>query len=250
MASTDTRVALITGGAQGLGLAIAERLSRHARCVLLDMHPEVAEVAASLPGGAMGLRADVSDEAGIAAAIARVEQECGRLDILVNNAGIHPYGSVEDIAQFDSVSLEDWQRLLQINLTGMFIVTKAALPLMRRGGWGRIVNMSSRTGRTYTGTASIAYATAKAGVIALTRQTAGIEGPNGITANCIAPGSVRTPLTSREGEEGIARRAARTVVGRIGEPSDVAATVAFLASEDAGYITGATIDVNGGSSMM
>jgi len=87
-------------------------------------------------------------------------------------------------------------------------------------------------------------------VIALTRQIAGAEGPHGITANCIAPGSIRTPMTSESGDAGIAQRAARTVVGRIGEPEDIAATVAFLASEDAGYITGATLDVNGGSSML
>lgn len=243
------RVAVITGAARGLGYAIAERLSQNANCVLLDALPEVESAATALPG-AIGIVADVADEASVASAVERIADRFGRVDILVNNAGIHPRTEIGGIQGIDELSVTDWDQILRVNLTGMFIVTKAVLPLMRKGGWGRIVNMSSRTGRAYTGTSSMAYATAKAGVIALTRQVAGSEGPNGITANCIAPGSIRTPMTDDGGEAALAARIARTVVGRIGEPDDIAAAVAFLASDEAGYISGATLDINGGSLML
>lgn len=240
------QVAVITGGARGLGLAIAKRLSARARCVLLDTNPAVVD---ALPG-ALGLVVDVSNEAAVADAMERVAHDYGRLDILVTCAGIHPRTEAGALLSIDDVTLAEWEHVLRVNLTAMFLTIKAALPLMRAGGHGRIVTISSRTGRAYTGTSSMSYATSKAGIIALTRQVAGEEGRHGITANCIAPGSIRTQMTSDGGEAGIALRAARTVVGRIGEPGDIAAAVDFLASEEAGYITGATLDVNGGSLMI
>ena len=243
------KIAVITGAAQGLGYAIAEKLAQRARCILLDISADVVDVAGNLPG-AQGVVTDVADEASVGRTFQRIEREFGRVDILVNNAGIHPRGEAGDITILDHISVGDWEKVLRVNLTSMFLVTKATLPLMRPLGWGRIVNMSSRTARAFTGTSSVSYATAKAGIIALTRQVAGTEGKYGITANVLAPGSVRTPLTSDGGEAGIAIRAARTVVGRIGEPEDVAALVAFLASDEAGYISGATIDINGGSLMI
>ena len=249
MTITKDKVALITGAARGIGLAIAARLARDARCILVDTSSDVTEATDKLPNGALGVVADVSDETEVANVFARIWADYGRLDILVNNAGIHPRGTGDDPASLDAVTLADWDRVLGVNLTSMFIVTRAALPIMRCGGYGRVINMSSRTARGFTGTASVSYTVSKAGVIALTRQIAGTEGRYGITANCIAPGSVRTPMAIDDDEDGIAARAARTVVGRIGEPEDIAAIVAFLASDESGYITGATIDVNGGASM-
>lgn len=249
MPERKQKVAVITGAAQGLGYAIAQELSKTCRCVLIDQTPMVEKSAKWIQDG-IGIVADVSDENSIANAIQRIDKEFGRLDVLVNNAGIHPRAADGAIASIENISLEDWEQVLRVNLTGMFMMTKAALPLLRKSKAGRIINMSSRTGRAYTGTSSIAYATSKGGVIAFTRQIAGSEGKYGITANALAPGSIRSPMTSESGEAGYSLRASRTVVGRIGEPEDVATAVAFLASESSGYLTGATLDLNGGSLMI
>lgn len=252
MSRSSCRVAIITGAARGLGYAIARALSPSVHCILVDVMPEVAQTATQVMsplGAAQGIVADVGAEDAVAGAIGRVTAEHGRLDILVNNAGIHPRTPDNRPIPVCDVELEQWNRVLRVNLTGAFLCSKHSLPIMRAQKWGRVINMSSRTARLYTGTASAPYATSKAGLIALTRLIAGEEGKHGITANCIAAGTIRSPMTTVDGDAGLARRAALSPAGRVGEPEEIGAAVSYLVSDEAGFVNGAILDINGGSFM-
>ena len=250
---TEVRVAVVTGAARGLGLAIVEGLAAAGHhCVLVDRSPDVHEVArniASPLGEADAFVADLSSADAIAAMVAGVIARRGGIDILVNNAGINPRTPAKQVYTFEAIPLAQWNEVLNVNLTAAFTLCQLVVPYMRAQQWGRIINISSRAARTYTGTAPAHYAASKAGLLGMTRQIAGEVGPDGITANCIAPGPIVSPMSTIDGGRMNELRAAAAPLRRVGRPDEIGATAAFLASEGAGFITGAIIDLNGGSFM-
>ena len=236
----DGRRAFVTGGARGIGAAIATRLAAEgAEVVIGDLDMEAAgRLAAGIGGRAVQL--DVAD----AVAARRTIEGAGPLDVLVNNAG------VDDFAFFTAMTPERWRRLIAVNLEGVFACTHAALPAMQRARYGRIVNIASEAGRLGT-KANAVYAAAKGGVIAFTRSIARESARYGITVNAIAPGPIDTPLlnamrTLERGDQMIEAITAATELRRLGRPEEVAAAVAYLASEEAAYVTGETLGVSGG----
>jgi 3-oxoacyl-[acyl-carrier protein] reductase len=249
-----TRVAVVTGGAQGLGRAIAERLGEAGmRLVLADIDAaqlDATATALSRRYDVQPIVVDVADEASVATCFAAVEKRHEQLDVLVNNAGV--IGLVDGKRPLvEDMPLALWQRTMDVNLTGVFLSCRGAVRLMKRGGWGRIVNISSRAGRTRTGVGHSNYAATKAGLIGFSRVLAGEVGRHGITVNCVAPSRIPTAMTLTLADTASAfeRNIAETAVGRLGTPLDVADAVAFLASDAASFLTGIVIDVNGGSYM-
>jgi 3-oxoacyl-[acyl-carrier protein] reductase len=239
------QVAIVTGAAGGLGLAIAERLASDGAAVMLaDVDGAGADAArehvAARGARARSQRTDVSDAGEVAGLIARALKEFGRLDILVSNAGIGgTYAFLDE-------PLEHWNRVLAVNLTGVFLCGQAAARVMAEQRAGRIVNIASISG-VRAGSGRVAYGTAKAGVIQLTRQMALELGPLGINVNAVAPGPVETALTPRDHTpETRAAYHALIPLERYGTPQEIAAAVAFLASEEASYVNGQTLFVDGG----
>ncbi len=250
--TSAARIALITGGAQGLGLAIAKRFAASGHTIILcDINPDslkkAEEEIAAVGAKVLCIPRDVSNEASVAQLMASIENQFGRLDIVVNSAGI--LGLVDNkVPKVEALTTAVWNRVLGVNLNGPFFVCRAAVPLMRKNKWGRIINIASRAARMRAG--DPAYSASKAGLVALSRVLAGDVGGDGITVNCIAPSRVATPLTAQiGGPEVMARKIAETPMGRIAIPDDIAGVAAFLASEDASFVTGAIIDVTGGSFM-
>jgi 2-hydroxycyclohexanecarboxyl-CoA dehydrogenase len=241
----EGRTALVTGGASGIGAAIARRLAAEGASVTIaDVNAEGArEVASEIDGEAIAL--DVTDPSLVSAALGGM----GTLDVLVNNAG------TDDFAFFTEMTPERWRRLIAINLEGVLACTHAALPPMQQAGYGRIVNIASEAGRVGS-KGSAVYSAAKGGVIAFTKAIARENGRYGITCNAIAPGPIETPLLMGALQFGeIGERIVETMKGstqlrRLGQPEEVAAAVAFLASEDASYVTGETLGVSGGLGMV
>jgi 2-hydroxycyclohexanecarboxyl-CoA dehydrogenase len=230
------RNAVVTGGGSGIGLAIAERLSKDGHNVAaLDLNPS---------GGAFGQVADVTDRAQVDAALAAVRKQLGPITILVNAAG------VDGFKRFTDLTFAAWQRVIDVNLNGVFHCTQAVLPDMLDAGWGRIVNISSSS--THAGQPFMAhYVAAKSAVNGLTKSLALELGPSGITVNAVPPGFIDTPMLRRAEARGLLGgtvddHVRTTPVRRVGRPEDIAATCAFLVSEEAGYITGQLIGVNGG----
>ncbi|HWH19101.1 MAG TPA: SDR family NAD(P)-dependent oxidoreductase [Solirubrobacterales bacterium] len=244
----DGRVTLVTGAGSGLGLASARRLAAEGAVVAcLDRDGEAAERAAeSCAGGAIALVADITDSAAMEAAVERVEADLGALEIVLANAGIQGEGSAHEL------SPERWGRVIGVNLTGQFLTVRAALGPMVERRRGSIVLTASIAG--LAGQPGLAaYAAAKGGVIALTRQLAIDYGRYGIRVNCICPGTVLTPLVrsayeARGGgiDEQIASRSAQVPLGRLGETEDVANLVLFLVGDESGWITGQASVVDGG----
>lgn len=247
------RTALITGARRGIGFSVAERLYQDgANIVLLDIDLAETQAAASQidPSGkrVLALTADVSDITEVRRAVDQAATHFGSIDILVNNAGISPKHDGKS-ATIAAMSVDEWQRVLAINLTGTFLCSQACMEIMKARSWGRIINMSSQAGRTVSTIAGAHYAASKGGVIAFSRSLAAETGAFGITVNCIAPGRIMTPMSAEAGQAANEQYLKRIPVNRLGYPDDIAATVSFLASNEAGFITGATIDVNGGSFM-
>jgi NAD(P)-dependent dehydrogenase (short-subunit alcohol dehydrogenase family) len=241
----EGRGALVTGGASGIGAAIARRLAAEGAAVTIaDLNDEGArEVAGEIDAEVVAL--DVADHA----AVTRVVGGLDPVDILVNNAG------TDDFAFFTQITPERWKRLIAINLEGVLSCTHAALPAMQQAGYGRIVNIASEAGRVGS-KGSAVYSAAKGGVIAFTKAIARENGRYGVTANAIAPGPIETPLLmgalqfGEIGERIVETMRASTQLGRLGQPEEVAAAVAFLASDDASYVTGETLGVSGGLGMV
>ena len=243
-----SRVAVVTGGGSGMGRAICHHLARRGhRIAVLDIDVEgAAGVAAELQADgaeAWGARVDVSDRAAVDAALDGVRARFGPVEIMVTSAGI------EGFVEFLDISTEDWDRMMAVNLTGTFHCLQASVPDMIAAGWGRIVTISSSSAQSGTRRMSH-YVASKGGVIALTKALALDLAPHGITVNTIPPGVIDTPMMRRPMESGAmageGQILARAPLGRLGTPDDIAAVCAFLCSEEAGYVTGQQINVNGG----
>lgn len=233
------RKAFVTGGAKGIGAAIARRLAADGAMVTIaDLDIDAAQALADSIW-AHAVRLDVTD----LAQVATVLEAHGPVDILVNNAGVDQH------AFFTKTTPQDWRRLIAINLESVFATTHAALPGMQAAGHGRIINIASEAGRQGSRGGAV-YAAAKGGVIAFTRSIARENGSKGITANVIAPGPIDTPLlrqaVAKGGDKLLGAMTGATLAGRLGTPEEVAAAVAFLASSEAGFITGEVLGVSGG----
>jgi NAD(P)-dependent dehydrogenase (short-subunit alcohol dehydrogenase family) len=243
-----SRVAVVTGGGSGMGRAICHHLARQGRKVaVLDINGEAADQVAkeiqAEDGTALGARVDVSDRAAIDAALGEVRTALGPIAIMVTSAGI------EGFSDFLDIDAQTWDRMMAVNLTGTFYCLQAAVPDMIEEKWGRIVTISSSSAQSGTRRMSH-YVASKGGVIALTKALALDLAPNGITVNTIPPGVIDTPMMRRPIESGamasMEQVLARAPLGRAGTPDDIAVACAFLCSEEAGYITGQQINVNGG----
>jgi 3-oxoacyl-[acyl-carrier protein] reductase len=247
MAGVQGRVALVTGSAQGIGKAIALHLAKGGATVAVvdimeDKLAGVVDEIKAAGGQAAAWKMNVTDEDNIKQVFKDVVEKLGRLEILVNNAGI-----TRDQLMM-RMKRADWDLVISINLTGVFLCTQAAVPIMLKQRWGRIVNISSINGQMgQAGQAN--YSASKAGVIGLTMATAREVAPRGITANAIAPGYIETAMTQVLAPELKEAMLKMVPLGRVGTPNDIANAVEFLASEETSYITGHVIKVNGGMLM-
>jgi NAD(P)-dependent dehydrogenase (short-subunit alcohol dehydrogenase family) len=242
-------VAVVTGAARGIGYAIAERfVTEGARVALWDINAEVSAAAERLGSprrgshdgaGAVGLQVDVTDGAAVSKAVSDTAGRFGRIDVLVNNAGILGTGPIA------AISVEAFERVLRVNVTGTFICCRAVVPIMTGQGHGKIVNIASLAARTARPVA-VNYAASKAAVVGLTQTLARELGPAGIYVNAIAPGPILTDLTKQLGPEEFASLNEGRAVRRDGTPADVADAAVFLASARSNWVTGVTLDVNGG----
>ena len=245
------RVALVTGGGGGVGGAVADALAADGHAVAAaDLRPEAAEATAervvAAGGRATGVAADVTERDSVRAAVAQVERDLGPVDILVNAAGW------DELRPFVETDEQFWDRVIAINFKGCLHTTRELLPGMLARRHGRIVNIASDAGRVGSSMESV-YSGAKGGVIAFTKTIAREAARDGVTANTVCPGPTRTPLLegmTAEGGDRLIDSLVRAVpMRRLGEPEDVAAAVAFFASDRAGFITGQTLSVSGGLTM-
>jgi NAD(P)-dependent dehydrogenase (short-subunit alcohol dehydrogenase family) len=242
----EGRVALVTGSASGIGLATVERLSDEgATVVISDVQDEAGEQAAAAirdaGGDALYVHLDVTDESGWAAAVERVLAERGRLDVLVNNAGLG------DLATIEETSLADWERTVAIDQTGVFLGMKTCAEALKASGHGSVINISSIFGTSGGFGTSPAYHAAKGAVRTLTKNVALHWATEGVRVNSVHPGFIRTPILDQaKGTEVWDAMTALTPMGRLGEPEEIAAAVAYLASDDASFVTGLELYVDGG----
>ncbi len=248
MGNLDNKISIVTGAARGLGRSIALDLARReADIVVCDVNLEGTEAVAAevryLGRRALSLKVDVSKASDVSRMVDRVMKEFGRIDILVNNAGICQVAPIEEITE------EDWDRVMTVNLKGVFLCSKAVMGVMKRQRSGRIVNMGSVAGKLGGISTAANYSVSKAGVICFTKALAREMAPYGVTVNAVAPGVITTDMTLGITKGDFSNYLRNIPLGTIGSPEDIAYAVAFLASEEARYITGEILDVNGGQLM-
>jgi len=239
-------VVVVTGAATGIGKAAAVAFGEAgAKVYLVDIDAERGPTAASQVEGATFIRCDLTSEEQVIAAAGQVGHEAGRIDVLVNNAG--GFGTARSI---EDTTLEEWRQVIDVNLTSVFLMSRAALPLLRKSDGGRIVNLGSLAGQTAGWRTAPPYVASKAGVHALTRVMATELAPEGITVNALAPSAVLTErIEQLRDESELKATAAAIPLGRYQGPEELAYWVLFLASSEAGFMTGQTVSVNGGRFM-
>ena len=242
------RVAIITGGARGIGKAIALAFVREgAKIAIVDVERERAEILRDeigrIGGKAITISCDISKSSEVRDMVSQVQNTFGRVDILVNNAGIIRRGTIETVTE------EDWDRVIEVNLKGTFNCCKAVVEIMKRQGYGKIVNISSIAGKMGDITSAPGYGPSKAAIDALTKTLAMQLARYGINANAVSPHAIETEMSAQWSEERRREIIAAIPLGRLGKPEDVAEAVLFLASDRASFITGEILDVNGGALM-
>jgi len=244
----NDKVAIITGSARGIGRAIALCFADAGCKVVVNYHHskakawEVAqEIEGRISGRSLVVKADVANKDDVGRMVSETLQKFSKIDILVNNAGISHH------CNFLDLTLEDWNRMIDVNLTGVFICSQVTVPVILKQGWGRIINIASTSGIT-GGTSGVHYAAAKGGVIAFTKALSSEVARFGVTVNAIVPSKIETDMLDQAvgGEKGKAALLPKIPVGRLGKPEEIAQLALFLASEAAGYITGETIVASGG----
>ena len=247
-----SRVAIVTGGAAGMGRAISLRLARDGHAVgIIDVDLAGAQTAAEAirakGGKALAIQADIGERAQIEQAISQVREVLGAVTVLVNNAAI------ENFSALDELDDATWDRLMAINLRGAYVTAQCVLPDMVAAGWGRIINVSAYGAQTGAPNMAL-YTASKGGIISMTRSLAIELGPRGITVNSVSPGFIDTPMARRAIDGGLfpvpyEQIIATYPIPRLGSPDDIAAACAFFASDEAGYVTGQVLGVNGGAAM-
>lgn len=241
------KVAIVTGGGQGMGRAVAQHFAQAGASVVVnDKNADAAQsVADALGDGALAAPGDVTVKADVDEVVKAAAEAFGSVDILVNNAGILFSTTLADMEE------DEWDLVIDVNMKGTYLFSRAALPHMKRAGWGRIVNFASTAGKAVSTLGGPHYTAAKAGILGLTRATAKEFAPFGITVNAVCPGLVNTEMV-RENvtPERLDAYLGSFPISRICEPWEVAELVAFLASDRAAYITGASLDINGGDLMI
>ncbi|MCZ6636352.1 MAG: SDR family NAD(P)-dependent oxidoreductase [bacterium] len=246
----ESRTAIVTGAGQGMGRACALALADlGARLVINDLDSEKAEKTASdlrdRGHETLAVQADITDAAAVHALIAQTNERFGDIHILINNAGILYPTKVIDIEE------PEWDRVIAVNLKGTFLCSQAVLPSMQKANWGRIVNFSSTAGKNISTVGGAHYTAAKAGVLGFTRHLAREVAPNNITVNAVCPGLIDTEMVRSTIDKDRTRAYANSFpINRLGRPEEVADLVAFLCTDKAAYITGASLDINGGDLMI
>jgi 2-hydroxycyclohexanecarboxyl-CoA dehydrogenase len=247
MGKLEGKIAIVTGAGQGIGRGIAEKLAAEGATVAVtDVNETTAkETADAIGGDAVGIRADVTSRESVEAMVAQVHRQFGRIDVLVNNAGWDKAGPFVDSAP------ADWDRVIAINLYGVLHTCKAVLPIMAKQGFGSVVNLASDAGRVGSSGEAV-YSAAKGGVIAFTKAIAREMARHQVNANAVCPGPTDTALFASMGGDNPKLRDALTKAipfRRLAQPADLANVVAFLASDEASYVTGQTVSVSGGLTM-
>jgi len=246
-------VAVVSGAASGIGWAISQQLAKDGfRVALLGRSDETEKKADALRAqghSATAFLCDLTDLDRVPDFCKDVLEKMGNCDVLVNNAGTHIKHPDGRRISFEEMTMDQWNRSISLHVTVPMLLCQSMLPGMKQRHWGRVINISSRAARTFTLQSSVHYATSKAGNVGLTRALAGEYAAYGVTCNSVAPGRIRTPLTDIDTHSMKEASLVGIPLGRIGEPEEIAAVVGFLASDAAGFITGATIDVNGGAFM-
>ena len=245
------RIALVTGAASGIGLATSELLLKDGVLVVMaDRSSEVTSIAkelgARMGGDATGVVVELSKEDNVLKLARDTLAQHGQVDILVNNAGVHPKNGGNKF-YLEEITSEQWAMVMAINLTAPFLLSRELIPQMKSRQWGRVINISSNSARTVVPPTSAAYVSSKHGIIGLTHMSAYECAAHGVTVNAIAPGPVRTGLTTQSSAANREMITKLVPMGRYGEPMELAVMVQFLASDAASFITGAVFDVNGGS---
>jgi len=241
------RVAIITGAARGLGRAVAARLHERGASVAVNVRDEkrATDVARAIGDEVLAVPGDIAAAGIPEAVVGKTIDRFGRVDILINNAAL-PLTT-----RFEQISAAEWRQAIEVNLTAPFLLTQAVLPAMKRQQYGRIVNISSTAGRMVSTLGGAHYTSSKTGLLGLTRAAAKELGQYGITVNAVCPGMIDTELTRESASDDVLERLAGSYpVPRLGTALEVADLICFAASERAGYITGASLDINGGDLMM